>query len=45
MLLSNFSINRPISMVVVIIALMAMGFMALNKLREIGLNLSHCLGF
>jgi hydrophobic/amphiphilic exporter-1 (mainly G- bacteria), HAE1 family len=33
MLLSNFSINRPISMVVVIIALMAMGFMALNKLR------------
>ncbi|HEY2629707.1 MAG TPA: efflux RND transporter permease subunit, partial [Usitatibacter sp.] len=33
MLLSNFSINRPIAMVVVIIGLMCMGLMALNKLR------------
>ena len=33
MLLSNFSINRPVSMVVLIIALMCMGLIALHKLR------------
>jgi len=33
MLLSNFSINRPISAVVIIIGLMCMGLLALNKLR------------
>ncbi|HLX22414.1 MAG TPA: efflux RND transporter permease subunit, partial [Usitatibacter sp.] len=33
MLLSNFSINRPISMVVVIVMLMCMGLLALNKLK------------
>ena len=33
MLLSDFSIRRPVSMVVIIIALMCMGLLALNKLR------------
>jgi HAE1 family hydrophobic/amphiphilic exporter-1 len=33
MLLSNFSINRPVAMVVLIIALMCLGLMALHKLR------------
>jgi len=33
MLLSNFSINRPISALVIVIALMCMGGLALNKLR------------
>ncbi len=33
MFLSDFSIKRPIAMVVIIIALMAMGLLALNKLR------------
>ena len=33
MLLSNFSINRPVSMVVLIVALMCMGLIALHKLR------------
>jgi len=33
MLLSNFSINRPISAVVIIIGLMCMGLLALGKLR------------
>ena len=33
MLLSDFSISRPISTVVIIIALMALGLLALNKLR------------
>src|SRR5688572_5044681 len=33
MLLSDFSIKRPISMVVIIIALMCMGMLALSKLR------------
>ncbi|MFZ3321532.1 MAG: efflux RND transporter permease subunit [Usitatibacter sp.] len=33
MLLSDFSIKRPISMVVIIIALMCMGLLALNKLK------------
>ncbi|HYC36012.1 MAG TPA: efflux RND transporter permease subunit [Usitatibacter sp.] len=33
MLLSDFSIKRPISMVVIIIALMCMGLLALSKLR------------
>ncbi|HEX4780750.1 MAG TPA: efflux RND transporter permease subunit [Usitatibacter sp.] len=33
MLLSNFSISRPVSTVVIIIALMCMGFLALQKLR------------
>ncbi|MGZ5085782.1 MAG: efflux RND transporter permease subunit [Usitatibacter sp.] len=33
MLLSDFSIRRPVSTVVIIIALMCMGMLALNKLR------------
>ncbi|MGZ5037002.1 MAG: efflux RND transporter permease subunit [Usitatibacter sp.] len=33
MLLSDFSIHRPVSTVVIIIALMCMGMLALNKLR------------
>src|SRR6185437_8665279 len=33
MLLSDFSIKRPISTVVIIIALMCLGLLALNKLR------------
>src|SRR5512144_1567 len=33
MVLSDFSINRPISTVVIIIALMCLGLLALNKLR------------
>jgi len=33
MLLSDFSIKRPISMVVIIIALMCLGLLALNKLK------------
>src|SRR5450631_2456680 len=33
MLLSDFSIKRPVSTVVIIIALMCMGMLALNKLR------------
>src|SRR6476646_10517556 len=33
MLLSDFSIKRPISTVVIIIALMGLGLLALNKLR------------
>ena len=33
MLLSNFSISRPISAVVIVIGLMCMGLLALNKLR------------
>ena len=33
MLLSNFSINRPVAMVVLIIGLMCLGLMALHKLR------------
>ncbi|HST00230.1 MAG TPA: efflux RND transporter permease subunit, partial [Usitatibacter sp.] len=33
MLLSNFSISRPISALVIVIALMCMGMLALNKLR------------
>ena len=33
MFLSNFSVKRPIAMVVVIIALMGMGLLALTKLR------------
>jgi HAE1 family hydrophobic/amphiphilic exporter-1 len=33
MVLSDFSINRPITMVVIIIALMCMGILALKKLR------------
>src|SRR6266852_1234132 len=33
MLLSDFSIKRPVSTVVIIIALMCMGLLALNKLR------------
>lgn len=33
MLLSDFSIKRPVSMVVIIIALMCMGLLALNKLK------------
>ena len=33
MFLSEFSIKRPLAMVVIIIALMALGFMALSKLR------------
>ena len=33
MFLSNFSIKKPIATIVVIISLMALGLMALNKLR------------
>ena len=33
MFLSDFSIKRPIAMIVIIIALMALGLLALNKLR------------
>ncbi|MCY7314345.1 MAG: efflux RND transporter permease subunit [Rubrivivax sp.] len=33
MFLSNFSIKRPVAMVVIIIALMALGLLALSKLR------------
>src|SRR3974390_635576 len=33
MLLSDFSIKRPVSTVVIIIALMCLGLLALNKLR------------
>ncbi len=33
MFLSDFSVKRPVSMVVIIIALMALGLMALSKLR------------
>src|SRR5215210_7944203 len=33
MLLSDFSIRRPVSTVVIIIALMCLGLLALNKLR------------
>src|SRR5215210_4512197 len=33
MLLSDFSIRRPMSTIVIIIALMALGLLALNKLR------------
>src|SRR5258708_12201630 len=33
MLLSDFSIKRPVSTVVIIIALMCLGMLALNKLR------------
>ena len=33
MLLSDFSISRPISAVVIVIGLMCLGLLALNKLR------------
>src|ERR1043165_9973375 len=33
MFLSNFSVKKPISMVVIIIGLMALGLLALSKLR------------
>ena len=33
MLLSNFSVKKPIAMIVIIIGLMAMGLLALSKLR------------
>ena len=33
MFLSDFSIRRPVATIVVIIALMALGLLALNKLR------------
>ncbi|MDH4062601.1 MAG: efflux RND transporter permease subunit, partial [Aquincola sp.] len=33
MFLSNFSVKRPVAMVVIIIALMGLGLLALSKLR------------
>src|SRR5262250_2513905 len=33
MFLSNFSVKRPVAMIVIIIALMALGLLALSKLR------------
>ncbi len=33
MFLSDFSIKRPIAMIVIIIALMCLGLLALNKLQ------------
>ena len=33
MFLSNFSVRRPVATVVILIALMAAGLMALNKLK------------
>ncbi len=33
MFLSNFSVKRPVAMIVLIVAMMAMGLLALSKLR------------